>query len=78
MEQKSQVLEVEVEHQGEIHRASYFVEGEVVHARIGGKVLRSPLGGGDAAEKVRALLTGHLLLQSRKARNAEIWRLPEP
>lgn len=78
MEQKSQVLEVEVEHQGQIHRASYFVEGDVVHARIGGKVLRSPLGSGNAADTVRTLLAGHLLLQTRKTQNAKLWRDSTP
>ena len=72
-DRQSVVLDLDVEHEGQTHRATYFVENDVVHARVGGKVLLSPLGGGDAQEKVRTLLLGHLLLETRKARQAMSW-----
>ena len=75
-DRQSVVLDVDVEHEGQTHRATYFVENDVVHARVGGKVLLSPLGGGDAQEKVRTLLLGHLLLETRKARQAMSWTPP--
>lgn len=70
---QSVVLDVDVEHEGQTHRATYFVEGDVVHARVGGRVLASRLGGSDAQEKVRTLLMGHLLIEARKARQAISW-----
>lgn len=73
-DRQSVVLDVAVEHEGQTHKATYFVEGDVVHAQVGGRVLASPLGGGDAQQKVRTLLLGHLLLESRKARQAASWR----
>ena len=72
-QRQSVVLEVEVEFEGQTHRATYFVEGDVVHARVGGRVLVSPLGGGDAEAKVRTLLLGHLQLETRKTRQSARW-----
>jgi hypothetical protein len=69
----SVVLDVDVEYEGQMHRATYFVEGDVVHARVGGRVLISPLAGGDAQEKVRTLMMGHLLIGTRRARQATSW-----
>ena len=74
MQHKSVILDVSVEHQGQIHTASYFVEGDLVHARIGDNVLLSPLGGADAADKVRHLLLAHLAAEARQAEQAATWR----
>jgi hypothetical protein len=50
------VFEVQVRHEDIVKTASYFVEHGVIHARIGERVMRSPLLGGDANEMVRAML----------------------
>lgn len=75
MLQRSTVLEVEVEHLGTVHRATYFVEGDIIHAFVGGKLLMSPLGTGNPADRVRSLLTGHLLMQTRRAANVGKWTM---
>lgn len=74
MQQQSIVLEAEVRHGGQTHKAAYFVEGDVIHARVGGRVLVAPLAGGDADERVRSLLLGHLISESRMAGYAARWR----
>jgi hypothetical protein len=73
MERESVVLEVEVQHEGNTYRASYFVEGETIHASVGGRMLVAPLASKPAADTVRTLLTGHLVQQSRKIRHSSLW-----
>ena len=36
MERQSQILEVEVQHDGDLHRASYFVENSTIYTNIDG------------------------------------------
>jgi hypothetical protein len=73
MERESVVLEVEVQHEGNAYRASYFVEGQTIHANVGGRMLVAPLASKPAAETVETLLTGHLQQQSRKIRHSDLW-----
>lgn len=74
MEGKSIVLTTQVEFEGNSYSATYFVnDDDVVHANIGGKVLLTPLAMRSAEKVVQALLTGHLLQQTRKSRNAGKW-----
>lgn len=73
MERSSQVLEVEINHEGSAHRASYFVENQTIYASIGGRVLVAPIGPRTAADTVKTLLSGHLLQQSRKLRHVGRW-----
>jgi hypothetical protein len=73
MERKSQVLDVEIDHDGQSHRVSYFVEADKIFTRIGGRVLIAPLGSRSAVDTVRTLLSGHLLQQSRKFRQVKRW-----
>jgi hypothetical protein len=73
MERESVVLEVEVQHEGSIYRASYFVEGETIHANVGGRMLIAPLAMKPAADTVKSLLSGHLLQQSRRIRHSGLW-----
>lgn len=73
MLETSMVQKIDVLHDGQTCRASYFVDHSVVHAMIGERVLLAPLVGGDAAVVVRSLLKGHLLQTSRKMRHVEAW-----
>lgn len=73
MERQSQVFDVEVDHDGQAHKASYFVEEDKVFANIEGRVLIAPLGSRPAVDTVRSLLSGHLLQQTRKLRQAGRW-----
>lgn len=73
MERKSQVLEVEVQHDGNLHRASYFVENSIIYTSIGGHMLIAPLGQGEAATTVRMLLSGHLRHNARRLKHARRW-----
>jgi hypothetical protein len=68
MEQYSQVLEVQIKHDGTAHRASYFVEEGTIHARIGERMMTVPLGPRPAADSVKTMLSGYLAQQSRKLR----------
>lgn len=73
MEQQSQVLTTEVEFEGEIHSASYYVEHDVIHANIGGRLMSTPLTGISAKCAVQVLLQGYLLQAQRKARQRSSW-----
>lgn len=44
MERQSLVQDVEVRHEGQTYRASDFVEGSTIHAKIGGRTRLSPVG----------------------------------
>lgn len=70
MQQISMVLDVEIAENGGTHRASYVVDHGVIHARIGDRIMLRPVGDGDAAEMVSALLRGHLL---RDAQEVALW-----
>lgn len=65
MERHSQVLEVQIEQNGSAHSASYFVEGDIIHASIGGRVVAVPVGPRSAADTVKSLLSGYLVQRSR-------------
>jgi hypothetical protein len=70
MERQSQVLEVQVEHEGSVHRVSYFVENGTIHANIGGRLLAIPTGPRSASDTVKSLMFGYLSQRSRKPRHA--------
>lgn len=73
MEMQSQVLEVEIEFDGQMHKAAYFVENDVIHAQIEGKLIVSPLGAVPASKTVKALITGQLLQMKRKQKQRITW-----
>lgn len=73
MEQQSQVFTTEVEFEGQIHSASYYVENDIIHASIGGRLLSVPLNGPSAKRAVQALLQGHLLQAQRKTGQRSNW-----
>ena len=73
MERRSQVLEVQVEHQGHPHSASYFVEENTITANIGGRIFTTPMGPRPAADTVRTLLSGHLLQMARRRKLLSQW-----
>lgn len=59
MEERHSIVQtVEVTHGGDTYSASYFVEQDIIHARIGERILLSPVGGTRPSETVKALLTG--------------------
>jgi len=73
MERQSQILEVEVQHDGDLHRASYFVENSTIYTNIDGHILIAPLGQSEAATTVRMLLSGHLRHNARRLKQARRW-----
>ncbi|MBO9590864.1 hypothetical protein [Devosia sp.] len=73
MEMQSQVFDVEVEFDGQMHKAAYFVENDIIHAQIEGKLIVSPLGAVPAAKTVRALITGQLLQMKRRQKQRITW-----
>lgn len=73
MEMQSQVFDVEVEVDGRTHQAVYFVENNIIHAQVEGKLIVSPLGAMPASDTVRALLRGQLLQMKRKHQQRVIW-----
>ena len=72
-EQECLVQTVEVDHDGTLHSASFFVENGIVQALIGGHTMRFPLGNVSAAETVKALLAQKVLQRQRAASQAERW-----
>lgn len=73
MEMQSQVFDVEIEFDGQIHKAAYFVENDIIHAKVEGKLIVSPLGGVPASKTVKALITGQLLQMKRKHKQRVTW-----
>jgi len=73
MERYSQVLEVQIEQDGSTHRASYFVEGNTIHASIVGKIVAVPVGPRSAADTVKSLLSGYLAQRSRRRALGARW-----
>ncbi|MGV3576387.1 MAG: hypothetical protein ACO1O4_14775 [Devosia sp.] len=73
MERRSQVLTADVEFEGEMHSASYYVENDIIHAHIGGRLVATPKGDVPAEALVRAMLQGYLLQRQRKARQRISW-----
>ena len=76
MERQSQVMEVEVDYDGQAHRASYFVEHDTIHTAIAGRMVTIPLGPRPAADTVKTVLSGYLLQRSRKLRHVARWSYP--
>ncbi|QQR38044.1 hypothetical protein [Devosia rhizoryzae] len=73
MERVSQVLDVTIEQDGQRHHASYYVERDVIHAQIEGKVMEMPLGRKPAAETVKGLLSGFWIQRTRQLRHVSAW-----
>lgn len=73
MEMQSQVFDVEVEFDGHTHKAAYFVENDIIHAQVEGKLIVSPLGAAPASKTVKALITGQLLQTKRKHKQRITW-----
>lgn len=73
MEMQSQVFDVEVEFDGQTHKAAYFVENDIIHAQVGGKLIVSPLGTVPASKTVKALMTGQLLQLKRRQQQRINW-----
>lgn len=74
MDRGNIVLDVEIDHNGVAHRASYFVENHTIHANIDGRLLIAPQGSQPAAETVKALLLGYWQQKGRKQRQLNWWR----
>lgn len=72
-ERECLVQTVDVKFDGELHRASYYVENNVIHAQIDGHPVLSPLGNAQAADTVKVLLTEHLIQRRRVTNQAERW-----
>ena len=73
MEPQSQVLTTEVAFEGETHPASYYVEHNIIHAQIGGRLMSTPLTYVPAERTVQVLLLGHLQQTTRKRRQLVDW-----
>ena len=76
MERRFQVYDVSVEFEGEVHSASYYIENDVIHANIGGRMIMTVLGSNPGSQTVRALLLAHLLQAKRKLRHRAQWEVP--
>lgn len=71
----SVVLDVSIEHAGQTYTASYFVEHNVVHVRIGDRMLVVPLMNQDTVELVKSHLREHALSRARPVAPApQIWQ----
>lgn len=73
MEVHSRVFDVEVEFDGQTHKAAYFVENGIIHAQVEGKLIVSPVGAVAASRTVKALIMGQLLQMKRKHRQRVVW-----
>lgn len=76
MERQFQVYDAAVEFDGEVHTASYYIENNVIHANIGGRMIMTVLGSNPGSQTVKALLLAHLLQAKRKLRHRAQWEVP--
>lgn len=60
MHQNSMIMEVEVEHDGTVHKAVYFVEDGTIYANIEGRIMMTLTGPAPPVQTVKALLSSHL------------------
>ena len=74
MQEESIVREIEITDGNQVHKASYFVEFDVLHASIGDKVISLAMGVEKSEEAVRRLLVGHTQTKAWRERMAETWR----
>ena len=73
MERRFQVYDVSVEFEGNVHSASYYIENNVIHANIGGRMIMTVLGSNPGSQTVKALLLAHLLQARRNLRHRTLW-----
>jgi hypothetical protein len=74
MQEESIVREIEISDGRQIHKASYFVESGVLHARIGEKTVSLAVFGGETSdEAVRRLLLGQVQTRAWRQRMAARW-----
>lgn len=73
MDGENVVREVVVSEGGVLHKATYFVENGIVHARIDEKTLLVQAGRTGAEDIVRALLVEHLTEQRLRRSTKEAW-----
>ena len=66
IERQFQVYNASIEFDGEVHSASYYIENNVIHANIGGRMIMTVLGSNPGSQTVKALLLAHLLQAKRK------------
>lgn len=69
METESQVLTAEVTYEGQTVTAPYYVEHDVIHANVAGRIVSTPLGDEPAEQTVKALM---LEVLQRNGRAAEV------
>lgn len=74
MERQFQVYDAAVEFDGEVHLAIYYIENNVIHANIGGRMIMTVLGGNPGSQTVKALLIAHLVQGKRKLRHLKVWQ----
>ncbi|MFC3706305.1 hypothetical protein ACFOOL_16275 [Devosia honganensis] len=77
MERDGLVQDVEIQLDGEIHKATYFVEGGVIHAQLGDQTYRLPLGRRPAGEMVKSLMAEKLRRKGFRESLARKW-FPRP
>ena len=65
IERASMVIDVAFEHEAQTHTACYFIEHNLIHAKIGDRLLAVPMLGPSASQLVRALLRDYVLGQPR-------------
>jgi hypothetical protein len=73
MEREGLVRDVEVEFDGETHRATYFIQGKVIHAMIGEQSMLLPVGRQQPEAMVRSLLLEKLRRTGFRASFASKW-----
>ena len=71
--QESIVRDIDLSDGEQVYRASYFIEFGVLHANIGGKVIRISAGTDPSDEAVRRLLLGHIQTRAGRRRMSEKW-----
>ncbi|QDZ11590.1 hypothetical protein [Devosia ginsengisoli] len=73
MQEESIVRDIEISDGRQVHKASYYVENGMLHARIGGKMISLVTGAETSDEAVRRLLSGHIQTKAWRQRLAERW-----
>lgn len=69
MDEQSLVQDLELELGYEKHRATYFIEGDLVHAMVDGKLYVAPINAEPAEAVIRGIIIEKALLDNYRPRH---------
>lgn len=73
MEREGLVQDVEIDVDGQTHRATYFIDNGTIHASVDSKIYLLPLGPGPASDTIKSLMAEKLRRKGFRETLARKW-----